>query len=95
MSSEGPSGSFQPEDDNSYRENKPRSPAPTRHLKSHSKTTENSRLMSRLDVPEYKEAQPLQKDSLPSFKSPKPINIQRTVKYITQSLAYFIDKQEK
>jgi len=56
MLSEGPLGSFQPEDDDSYRESKLRLPAPTRHLKSHSKIVEGNCLASRLDVPKHKEA---------------------------------------
>ncbi len=59
MSSEGPLGSFQPEDDDSYRENRPRSPAPARYLKSYLETIEGSRLANRLNVPKHKEAQPL------------------------------------
>ncbi len=95
MSLEGPPGSFQPEDDDSYRESTPRSPTPVRHLKSHLKTVAGSRLASRLDAPEYKEAQLLQKDSSPLPRPPKPMNVQRAVKYITQSFAYLINKQEK
>ena len=95
MSSEGPPGSFQPEDDDSYRESRPGSPAPARHLRSHSETAEGSRLASRLDAPEHEEAQPLQKDSPPPPGPPKPVNVQGAVKYTTQSLAYLIDKQER
>jgi len=57
MSSEGPPGSFQPEDDDSYRESRPGSPAPTRHLKSYSEIVEGSRLANRLDAPKHKKAQ--------------------------------------
>ncbi len=95
MSSKGPPRSFQPEDDDSYRESRPRSPTPTRHLKNHSETTEDSRLTSRLDAPEHKKAQPLQKDSPPPPGPLKPVNMQRAVKYTTQSFTYLIDKQEK
>ena len=95
MSLEGPPGSFQPEDDDSYRESTPRSPTLVRHLRSHLKTVAGSRLASRLDAPEYKEAQLLQKDSSPLPRPPKPMNVQRAVKYITQSFAYLINKQEK
>ncbi len=91
----GPLGSFQPEDDDSYRENKPGSPTFVRHLKSYSEIVEGSHLASRLDASEYKEAQLLQKDSPPPFGPPKLMNIQRAMKYTTQSLAYLIDKQEK
>ncbi len=92
MLSEGLSGSFQPEDDDSYRESRPGSPTLVRHLRSHLETAESSRLASCLDVPEYEEAQPLQKDSPLPFGPPKPVNIQRAVKYIIQSLVYLIDK---
>ncbi len=92
MLSEGPPGSFQPEDDDSYRESRPGSPAPARHLKSHSETVEGSRLASRLDAPEHEEAQPLQKDSPPPPGPPKPVNMQGAVKYTIQSFAYLIDK---
>src|SRR6266699_4351519 len=95
MSLEGPPGSFQPEDDDSYRKSRPGSPAPARHLRSHLETAEGSRLASRLDALEYEEAQPLQKDSPPPPGPPKPVNMQGAVKYITQSLAYLIDKQER
>ena len=75
MSLEGPLGSFQPEDDDSYRESKPRSLASARYLKSYSKTVEGNRLASRLNAPEYKEAQSLQKDSFPLLRPPKPVNV--------------------
>ncbi len=75
MLSKGPPGSFQPEDDDSYRESRLRSSAFVRYLRNYSKTTEGSCLASRLDVPEYKEAQSLQKDSSPPLGPPKSMNI--------------------
>ena len=75
MSLEGPPRSFQPEDDDSYRESRLRSPAPIRHLKSHSETIEDSRLANRLDASEYEETQLLQKDSPPLSGLFKPVNI--------------------
>ncbi len=90
--SEGPLGSFQPEDDDSYRESRLGSPVPARHLRSHSEIAEGSRLASRLDAPEYEEAQPLQKDSFPPPGLSKLVNVQGAVKYTIQSFAYLIDK---
>jgi len=92
MSSKGPPRSFQPEDNDSYRESRPGSPALARYLRSHLETVEGSRLASRLDAPEYEEAQPLQKDSFPPPGLSKLVNVQGAVKYTIQSFAYLIDK---
>ncbi len=75
MSLEGPPGSFQLEDDDSYRESRPRLLAFARHLKSYSETVEGSCLASRLDVLEYKKTQLLQKDSFLPFGPLKPMNV--------------------
>ena len=95
MSSEELPGSFQQKDDENYQRNRRISPNPTHHLKSHSKvTTGSNRLTNRLDASKHKGIQP-QKDSPPSPTAPGHTNVQRTVKYTMQSLAYLIDKQEK